>query len=63
VDEGLLSKRYSDGHLGTATLAAYSRWQERLGYRGRRPGQPADGMPGKTSLVALGAKHGFDVID
>ncbi|MET8475442.1 N-acetylmuramoyl-L-alanine amidase [Streptomyces sp. NPDC006422] len=61
VDEGLLAKRYSDGHFGTATLTATSEWQERLGYRGRRPGQPADGIPGPDSAARLGAKHGFDV--
>ncbi|MBJ6633375.1 N-acetylmuramoyl-L-alanine amidase [Streptomyces sp. I5] len=57
VDEGLLSKRYSDGHFGTTTIAAYSAWQRRLGYRGK----DADGIPGKTSLVKLGQRHGFDV--
>ncbi|MGF0163042.1 N-acetylmuramoyl-L-alanine amidase [Streptomyces koyangensis] len=63
VDEGLLSKRYSDGHYGTTTVAATTLWQERLGYRGRKPGQAADGIPGPDSLKRLGAKHGFDVID
>ncbi|MFJ1657147.1 N-acetylmuramoyl-L-alanine amidase [Streptomyces anthocyanicus] len=62
VDEGLLAKRRLDGHFGTDTKDATSRWQERLGYRGRRPGQPADGIPGKDSLTRLGAKHGFDVV-
>ncbi|MCO4699300.1 hypothetical protein LRR80_05394 [Streptomyces sp. RO-S4] len=57
VDEGLLAKRYSDGHFGTTTIAAYSAWQRRLGYRGN----DADGIPGKTSLVKLGQRHGFDV--
>lgn len=61
VDEGLMARRYYDGHFGWQTLTAYSQWQERLGYRGRRPGQPADGIPGMTSLVKLGEKHGFDV--
>ncbi|MFP3118169.1 N-acetylmuramoyl-L-alanine amidase [Streptomyces sp. Iso 434] len=63
VDEGLLAKRYSDGHYGTTTVEATSRWQERLGYRGRKPGQAADGRPGRDSLKRLGAKHGFDVED
>lgn len=63
VDEGLLAKPYEDGHFGTTTVAATSRWQERLGYRGRKPGQAADGIPGRDSLTKLGAKHGFDVID
>jgi len=61
VNEGLLSKSLLDGHFGTATRDATSAWQERLGYRGRRPGQPADGIPGKDSLTKLGKKHGFDV--
>ncbi|MFE4051247.1 N-acetylmuramoyl-L-alanine amidase [Streptomyces sp. YIM B13518] len=59
VDEGLLAKRYSDGHYGTTTISAYSAWQRRLGYRG----EAADGIPGKTSLQRLGSKHGFDVKD
>jgi hypothetical protein len=57
VDEGLLAKKYSDGHFGTATVSAYAAWQRRLGYTGR----DADGIPGKTSLTKLGAKHGFTV--
>lgn len=61
VDEGLLAKAYADGHFGTATITATSEWQERLGYRGRRPGQPADGIPGLDSATRLGAKHGFTV--
>ncbi|MFD5577291.1 N-acetylmuramoyl-L-alanine amidase [Streptomyces pseudogriseolus] len=59
VDEGLLAKRYSDGHYGTTTISAYSAWQRRLSYRGK----DADGIPGKTSLVKLGQRHGFDVKD
>ncbi|WP_435215935.1 N-acetylmuramoyl-L-alanine amidase [Streptomyces sp. bgisy034] len=58
VDAGLLSKRYSDGHFGTATVDAYSAWQRHLGYRGR----DADGIPGKTSLKKLGDKYGFKVV-
>ncbi|MFF8034931.1 N-acetylmuramoyl-L-alanine amidase [Streptomyces sp. NPDC016626] len=57
VDQGLLSRRYSDGHWGTTTIGAYSAWQRHLGYRGT----DADGIPGKTSLAALGKRHGFDV--
>lgn len=62
VDEGLLAKRYSDGHYGTTTLVAYSRWQLEL-YPGSstKPGGSADGIPGKSSLAALGKKHGFTV--
>ncbi|MEV0115886.1 N-acetylmuramoyl-L-alanine amidase [Streptomyces sp. NPDC050844] len=61
VDEGLLAKAYSDGHYGTATKKAMSEWQEECGYRGRKPGQPADGVPGRDSLSRLGKKHGFTV--
>jgi len=57
VAEGLLSRQYADGHMGTATRSAYSLWQQRLGYRGR----DADGIPGKTSLTKLGQRHGFTV--
>ena len=59
VDEGLLAKRYLDGHYGTVTVKGYAAWQRRLGYSGAS----ADGIPGKTSLVKLGRKHGFDVKD
>ncbi|MGW0566059.1 N-acetylmuramoyl-L-alanine amidase [Streptomyces tauricus] len=62
VDEGLLTKAVLDGHYGTATKAAMSAWQERCGYSGRRPGQPADGIPGQASLERLGKKHGFTVV-
>ncbi|MEV4783966.1 N-acetylmuramoyl-L-alanine amidase [Streptomyces tuirus] len=58
VDAGLLSKRYSDGHYGTTTIAAYAKWQTKLGYRGN----DADGIPGKTSLTRLGDKYGFEVV-
>ncbi|MGW3191587.1 N-acetylmuramoyl-L-alanine amidase [Streptomyces ardesiacus] len=62
VDEGLLSKARLDGHFGSDTVAAYSRWQLKL-YPGSstKPGGAADGIPGKTSLVRLGQRHGFDV--
>ncbi|PSK58007.1 hypothetical protein B0E38_01852 [Streptomyces sp. 111WW2] len=62
VDEGLLEKRRLDGHFGSDTVTATSLWQERLGFRGRRPGQPADGTPGPVSASRLGDKHSFDVI-
>ncbi|MFH8577102.1 N-acetylmuramoyl-L-alanine amidase [Streptomyces zaomyceticus] len=61
VDEGLLSKTRLDGHYGTATQAAMSLWQERLGFRGRELGQAADGIPGRTSLTRLASKHAFTV--
>lgn len=63
VNEGLLAKTFLDGHFGTTTVTATSAWQERLGYRGREPGQAADGIPGRDSLTKLGARHGFDVIN
>ncbi|RSS59585.1 N-acetylmuramoyl-L-alanine amidase [Streptomyces sp. WAC01280] len=55
--EGLLDRTLVDGHFGTATRTAYGRWQARLGYRGRA----ADGIPGPSSLAALGKKRGFAV--
>jgi hypothetical protein len=58
VDAGLLAKRYSDGHYGTTTIAAYAKWQTKLGYTGR----DADGIPGKTSLERLGDRYGFKVV-
>lgn len=61
VDEGVLAKTYQDGHYGTETITAMSWWQERCGFHGRAPGQPADGIPGLASLTRLGLKHGFDV--
>ncbi|MFI1723952.1 N-acetylmuramoyl-L-alanine amidase [Streptomyces sp. NPDC020489] len=62
VDEGLLAKPRLDGHFGSDTVTATSKWQERLGYRGRKPGQPADGIPGPDSARRLGTKHGFTVV-
>ncbi|MFJ2733677.1 endolysin [Streptomyces sp. NPDC087317] len=55
--ESLLAKTYVDGHYGTVTVSAYAAWQRHLGYTGK----DADGIPGKTSLAKLGAKHGFTV--
>ena len=55
--EKLLAAAYVDGAFGTKTIAAYKAWQKRLGYTGAA----ADGIPGKTSLTKLGAKHGFEV--
>lgn len=57
VKERLLRPRYADGHFGTMTIRAYSRWQRRLGYRGK----DADGVPGETSLTRLGEQHDFKV--
>ncbi|MCX2971203.1 MULTISPECIES: peptidoglycan-binding protein [Streptomyces] len=55
--EGLLDRRYVDGHFGTKTVSAYSRWQRRCGYSGAA----ADGIPGRASLSTLGRRHGFQV--
>lgn len=57
ADEGLLAKSLVDGHYGTTTLTAYTKWQKRLGYKGA----DADGVPGMDSLKKLGAKWGFTV--
>ncbi|MFF9215639.1 N-acetylmuramoyl-L-alanine amidase [Streptomyces viridosporus] len=64
VDAGLLAKPRLDGHFGSDTVTAYSRWQLRL-YPGAstQPGGAADGIPGKESLVQLGRRHGFNVKD
>ncbi|RPK74445.1 CHAP domain-containing protein [Streptomyces sp. ADI95-17] len=61
VAEKLLSAGYADGHWGTATLSAYSLYQQRLGFHGTQPGGDADGRPGKTTLTRLGKAHGFTV--
>lgn len=55
--EGLLAKKYVDGHFGTQTKAAYAAWQRRCGYSGAA----ADGIPGRASLDALAKRHGFTV--
>ncbi|WP_435209538.1 LysM peptidoglycan-binding domain-containing protein [Streptomyces sp. bgisy034] len=59
VAEGLLNRRYADGHFGSATVKAYAAWQRRCGWTG----DDADGIPGKASLTKLGARRGFDVKD
>jgi hypothetical protein len=62
--EGLLGWEWAgDGSFGSKTVGAYSRWQQRLGYTGTRPGQDADGVPGRDSLTRLGSAHGFVVVD
>ncbi|KUF19593.1 N-acetylmuramoyl-L-alanine amidase [Streptomyces silvensis] len=55
--EGLLAKKYVDGHFGSTTVAAYRAWQRRCGYSGAA----ADGIPGRDSLAALGRAHNFTV--
>ncbi|MCY0917065.1 hypothetical protein OS965_02590 [Streptomyces sp. H27-G5] len=58
--EGLLADRYAhDGSFGSLTVSAYSAWQRHMKYTGTA----ADGIPGKTSLAALGKARGFTVID
>ncbi|MET9051268.1 N-acetylmuramoyl-L-alanine amidase [Streptomyces bacillaris] len=60
VDAGHLAKPLLDGHFGTATVTAYSRWQKSKpggGYTGKA----ADGIPGKDSLTRLGKRAGFTV--
>ena len=42
-----------DGNFGGQTLAAYARWQHRLGYSGL----DASGMPGETSLKRLAGRR------
>ncbi|MGW7197558.1 LysM peptidoglycan-binding domain-containing protein [Streptomyces chryseus] len=56
--EGLLAKKYADGHAGTATKSAYALLQRRYGYSG----DDADGIPGETSLKRLAKAHGFTVV-
>ena len=55
--EGLLAKKYVDGHFGSTTVTAYRKWQQRCGYSGAA----ADGIPGRASLDALAKRHGFTV--
>ena len=57
--EGLLERRYVDGHFGSASVTAYSRWQRRCGY----VGAAADGIPGRASLDVLAHRHGFKVTE
>ncbi|MFE4057392.1 peptidoglycan-binding protein [Streptomyces sp. NPDC059096] len=55
--EGLLARKYVDGHFGSQTKAAYAAWQRRCGYLGL----DADGIPGRASLDILARRHGFTV--
>lgn len=48
----------TSGKWDAATVTAYKKWQESLGFKGK----DADGKPGKTSLARLGSKSGFTVI-
>jgi hypothetical protein len=56
VQLGYLAKAYAgDGSFGSTTVAAYAKWQRRLGYSG----DDANGIPGKVSLAELGDKTGL----
>ncbi len=46
---GLLAETYVDGHYGTSTVTAYTKWQQQLGYTGLG----ANGIPGEASLKKL----------
>ncbi|PZG26136.1 peptidoglycan-binding protein [Spongiactinospora gelatinilytica] len=50
-DRRLLDGQWVDGYFGTTTIAAYAKYQKSLGYKGIA----ANGLPGKASLVKLGA--------
>ncbi|MFF0294549.1 peptidoglycan-binding protein [Kitasatospora sp. NPDC004614] len=47
---GLLDARWVDGYFGTTTVSAYAAFQRSLGFSGL----DANGLPGTTSLTALG---------
>ncbi|MEP7019164.1 MAG: peptidoglycan-binding protein [Pseudonocardiales bacterium] len=58
VEQALLAKhlldaQWVDGYFGTTTVAAYTQYQQSLGYTGL----DANGLPGKTSLTKLGAER------
>lgn len=63
VAEGLLAASLADGHYGSATVTAFAKWQRRYSERRHLGWSSADcdGIPGKTSLTALGAARGFTV--
>jgi hypothetical protein len=46
----LLDAKWVDGYFGTTTISAYAAFQRSLGYSGLA----ANGLPGATSLAALG---------
>lgn len=61
VSEGFLQDSnpwWGRGCFGTMTIAAYAKWQEKLGYSGT----DADGIPGWVSLSKLASAHGFRVV-
>lgn len=57
ADEGLLDAARVDGHFGSDTVEAYSDWQEEQG----ASGEGANGLPGSSTLTALGEDGGFTV--
>lgn len=57
--EGMFgARKWIPGLFDLNTRAAYTVWQEHLGYRG----SDADGIPGIQSLTVLGNKHSFKVV-
>jgi hypothetical protein len=58
VAKGLLARELVDGHYGTGTVDAYTKWQRRLGYTGK----DADGIPGQVSLRRLAEGQPWRVI-
>ncbi|MEV0414584.1 hypothetical protein AB0I68_28200 [Streptomyces sp. NPDC050448] len=62
--EGLLQDAYAhDGSFGSLTVTAFAKWQRRYSERGGLgwSSSDCDGIPGKTSLTALGKDRGFTV--
>src|SRR6476646_10478201 len=62
--KGLLAATYVDGHYGTSTVTAYTKWQKQLGYNGL-PGEAslkklATGRFTVASVVRPGARVAFD---
>ncbi|MFF8901658.1 glycoside hydrolase family 25 protein [Streptomyces lydicus] len=63
VADGRLKKgTFARGIFDVPTKGAYSKEQLAQGFKGTKPGQAADGTPGKTSLTALGKRHGWTVV-
>ncbi|WP_051797721.1 glycoside hydrolase family 25 protein [Streptomyces sp. NRRL S-337] len=62
VADGRLKGAFARGFFDEPTKAAYSREQLAQGFKGTKPGQAADGTPGKKSLTALGKRHGWKVV-
>lgn len=56
---GFLDKKYVDGHYGRSTVNAYSKFQKSLG----ASGEGANGLPGKGTLIKLGQKGSFKVVN